>query len=43
METMSCPKCDHEWVLRTENPLRCPKCGFRIWTVKELTPHGHKK
>ena len=44
LETMTCPKCDHEWVLRTEKPMRCPKCGFKVWTVADvLKSHDHSK
>lgn len=23
---MTCPRCDHEWQPKMENPKRCPKC-----------------
>jgi DNA-directed RNA polymerase subunit RPC12/RpoP len=27
VHTGKCEKCSHEWILRVQNPLKCPKCG----------------
>lgn len=28
-----CPKCKHNWILRTKEPRLCPKCKKRLWTT----------
>lgn len=31
MQTISCKKCGHTWVPRTDNPLQCPHCHSNSW------------
>ena len=26
-EEKSCKKCDHKWIPRVDDPLKCPKCN----------------
>lgn len=34
MNKMTCQRCKHSWLPRTENPIECPKCKSYNW--KEL-------
>jgi len=32
---MKCQKCGFDWVPRVEKPSNCPRCRFRIWTLRK--------
>lgn len=29
LSRVQCPKCEHKWFKRTENPVQCPNCKYR--------------
>lgn len=31
LRTVSCAKCGHAWLPRTQNPAECPRCKSRNW------------
>ena len=31
METNKCLRCDHTWIVRTEDPVMCPRCKSHKW------------
>ena len=33
---LKCKKCDHEWVVRKINPLKCPNCGHKVEQENEV-------
>ena len=32
MELLTCLRCQHTWLPRVENPVRCPSCNSPIWS-----------
>lgn len=35
MLKLKCIKCGHEWIARTEKPLKCPMCQSKNWDRKK--------
>jgi predicted Zn-ribbon and HTH transcriptional regulator len=33
-----CADCGYEWVKRSNNPKRCPKCFSRDWNLEPIMP-----
>jgi len=31
METLTCKRCNHQWLPRVKEVKECPKCKSRIW------------
>lgn len=36
MEKAHCLKCGYEWIIRVDDPKKCPKCKTYNWAGKEL-------
>lgn len=35
MKPFKCQWCKYEWLPRTDDPKKCPKCGAREWKKKK--------
>lgn len=31
MNKLTCQRCGHEWLPRTDRPAACPRCNSRVW------------
>ena len=39
---LTCQRCGHEWLRRTDRPVRCPKCRSKRWETPRTNRQGLK-